>query len=291
MSFWDVIRDEKLRRRLKMGVNTLTDRARQGFFIPYRYADTVALPGSLPAYPAIEAVFTANRAAFDASLAKLLRQSENLRAIAVDAPAPAPRWGQSWFPGLDAAMAFSMVREDKPGRVIEIGTGHSTRFMAAAAVGQDTEIIAIDPAPRATLLDLPVEWHREVVGPQHLSLFESLLPGDICFIDSSHILMPGTDVDFLFNRVLPRLQPGVIIHIHDMLLPHDYPPQWGWRGYNEQQAVIPMLTGGGYSPLFSSVWAREKLAEGLADTGLLDLHIEDGAMETSLWLKKTGPAL
>ena len=70
--------------------------------------------------------------------------------------------------------------------------------------------------------------------------------GDVLFIDSSHILMPGSDVDLLLNRVLPRLPAGVLIHIHDIFLPFDYPPVWGWRAYNEQQGVLPLLATGAY---------------------------------------------
>jgi hypothetical protein len=51
---------------------------------------------------------------------------------------------------------------------------------------------------------------------------------------SAHILMPGTDVDILFNHVLPGLRRGVLVHVHDIFLPDDYPPEWEWRGYNEQ---------------------------------------------------------
>ena len=72
-----------------------------------------------------------------------------------------------------------------------------------------------------------------------------LAPGDVLSIDSSHILMPGTDVDILLNRVLPALPAGVLVHIHDVFLPDDYPPAWSWRGYNEQLGVAALVQGGG----------------------------------------------
>ena len=74
-------------------------------------------------------------------------------------------------------------------------------------------------------------------------VFDGLKAGDVLFIDSSHILMPGSDVDILLNRVLPRLPAGVLVHIHDIFLPFDYPAIWGWRNYNEQQGVVPLLAG------------------------------------------------
>ncbi|MFX7914564.1 class I SAM-dependent methyltransferase, partial [Acinetobacter baumannii] len=76
------------------------------------------------------------------------------------------------------------------------------------------------------------------------AVFAALAAGDVLFIDSSHVLMPGSDVDLLFNQVLPRLKPGVLVHIHDIFLPDDYPASWGWRGYNEQQGVACLLQGG-----------------------------------------------
>jgi hypothetical protein len=83
-------------------------------------------------------------------------------------------------------------------------------------------------------------------------LFNVLKAGDALFIDSSHILMPGSDADILLNRVLPAAPAGTLVHIHDIFLPFDYPAIWGWRAYNEQQGVVPMLTTGAYRPLFSS---------------------------------------
>jgi hypothetical protein len=87
-------------------------------------------------------------------------------------------------------------------------------------------------------------------------LFNVLKAGDALFIDSSHILMPGSDADILLNRVLPAAPAGTLVHIHDIFLPFDYPAIWGWRAYNEQQGVVPMLTTGAYRPLFSSAWAE-----------------------------------
>lgn len=107
--------------------------------------------------------------------------------------------------------------------------------------------------------------------------------GDILFIDSSHILMPGTDVDWLFNRVLPALPPGVLVHIHDIFLPDDYPADWAWRGYNEQQAIGPLLAGG-FQPVFASHYARTRLA-GEVQGGIVGrLPQAAGAYPASLWL-------
>ena len=116
-------------------------------------------------------------------------------------------------------------------------------------------------------------------------LFDALVAGDVLFVDSSHILMPGSDVDLLLNRVLPRLPSGVLVHIHDIFLPFDYPAVWGWRNYNEQQGVAPLLAGGACTPLFSSVWAERRLADRLARSVVPRLPQRPEAMATSLWLE------
>ncbi|MGH6904954.1 MAG: class I SAM-dependent methyltransferase, partial [Geminicoccaceae bacterium] len=193
-----------------MGLATLLGRKR-GFFIPHRYAGAV----EPCAYPALEPYFAACVPAFEAVLADIEAQAGRLETLR--GPAPEPRFDQAWFPTLDAAAAYAMVRRTRPARIVEVGSGHSTRFLARAIAdaGLDTELTCIDPAPRAPLRDLPVRWLETVVQQAPASLFERLRTADILFIDSSHILMPGTDVDWLLNRILPGLTAGVLVHFHD----------------------------------------------------------------------------
>src|SRR6185312_5770582 len=141
-------------RRLWLGLSTLLGR-RRGFFIPYRYAHRLVPPGGRPAYQPIEQLFEAAGGKFAAQLRALDEYADALRAIGRQ-PAPAPRWDQDWFPRLDAAMAYAIVRRHRPMRIVEVGSGHSTRFMACAVDdgGLATEILAIDPAPRAALRGL-----------------------------------------------------------------------------------------------------------------------------------------
>ncbi|HKU93955.1 MAG TPA: class I SAM-dependent methyltransferase, partial [Vineibacter sp.] len=197
---------------------------------------------------------------------------------------------QSWFPTLDACAAYALIRDRAPRRIVEVGSGHSTRFLARALAdgGLDAEIVAIDPAPRADIADLPrVRLVRETVHRADRSVFAALASGDILFIDSSHILMPGSDVDLLFNRVLPDLPAGTIVHIHDILLPDDYPPSWAWRNYNEQLAVGALLTTGAYVPLFASHFVRTRLATRLSASVVSTLGRHPEGFPTSLWLCKS----
>lgn len=276
------------RRRLRFGLPTVLGLDQQAFLIPYRYARTVPPAGSRATYAPIEALFEAHRDRF----AEAIEGLEGLRAplLAIgDRPAPAPRWGQDWFPRLDGAIAYAMIRWLAPARLVEIGSGHSTRFFARGVQdgGLATEITAIDPAPRAVLDGLDtVRLLRKTVQAAGLGPFEALEPGDILAIDSSHILMPGSDVDLLLNHVLPMLPDGVIVHIHDVFLPDDYPESWAWRGYNEQLGVAPLLTGGAWQPLFASHFVATRMAAALTGTVIADLALPEGAHESSLWLKK-----
>jgi hypothetical protein len=99
--------------------------------------------------------------------------------------------------------------------------------------------------------------------------------------------MPGTDVDRLFLDVLPRLREGVLVHVHDVTLPDAYPQGWGWRGYNEQLLVGALIQGGAYEILFAShVAAGNPVWTGHGIVG--ELPLAPGALETSLWLRKSG---
>jgi hypothetical protein len=290
-------------RLLRMGLETVLGRRRQGFFAPYRYAATVPPPGP---YPELEEVF---RRACDpsgdggASLNETLLDIERSvgRIAAVGAPPPEPRWNQGWFPRLDAAAAYSLVLGSGGTRVIEVGSGHSTRFIARAARDRASvaisprgeegarpeplSITCIDPEPRASLDGLAIDWRREVLGTNHLDLFRELRAGDIAFFDSSHLLWPGTDVDLILNRILPSLAPGVLVHVHDVFLPDAYPADWEWRGYTEQLGLGGYLT----SPKWRIVWASHYAVTRLGAArrpALAALPLVDGARESSLWLER-----
>jgi hypothetical protein len=264
-----------------MGLATLLGRKR-GFFIPHRYAGAVAPC----AYPALEPYLAARVPAFESVLAEIEALGDRLEQLR--GPAPQPRFDQAWFPTLDAAVAYAMVRRARPARIVEVGSGHSTRFLARgiADARLDTELLCIDPAPRAPLRGLPVRWIGTVVQQAPETCFTDLQAGDLLFVDSSHILMPGTDVDWLLNCILPRLAAGVLVHFHDIFLPDPYPEAWTWRGYNEQQALAPLLQGEAYACLFASHYVRTRLPDRLART--LARLPPPAAPESSLWLQKRG---
>ncbi len=281
-----------LRRRLWFGLLTVSGLARRGFFIPSRHAGAAQPNGVRPPYPAAEARLADCEAGFREALGWLDAYGEDLLRIGSE-PAPAPRWAQGWFPRLDGAMAYALVRRLAPGRIVEVGSGHSTRFLARAAQDGDldTAITAIDPAPRAAIAGLPVTLLRRTVQETVAhgtgsEVFGALSPGDFLMIDSSHVLMPGSDVDLLLGRVVPALPSGAILHLHDIFLPDDYPAAWDWRGYNEQLGVLPLLLGGAWEVLFASHYVATRMAAALEGSVAARLPRAQGAIESSLWLKK-----
>ncbi len=203
-------------------------------------------------------------------------------------PPPAPRWHQDWFPRLDAAAAYAMVRHVKPRRIVEVGSGHSTRFLARAVAdgGLDTRITAIDPQPRASIAGLSVKFLAVPVQKVNPAVFAGLTGRDIVFIDSSHKLAPGSDVEFLLNEVLPKLPAGTYVHFHDIFLPDDYPESWAWRRYNEQAAVAALLQRKQFVAQFASHWIATRRPERLSTGVLGKLPLMAGALESSLWLTK-----
>jgi predicted O-methyltransferase YrrM len=235
----------------------------------------------------LHALFAAREPEFIAHLERIESLAEALERIGPERP-PAPRWTQDWFPRLDAAAAYAMVRRERPQRIVEVGSGHSTRFLARAVSDARlaTRISAIDPEPRARLDGLAIELRRVPVQEAGAQPFVALAAGDLLFIDSSHVLRPGSDVEFLLERVLPALPPGVLAHFHDIFLPDDYPADWRWRGYNEQAAVADLIAAGAWIPEFASAWLAAHRPARLSHGLLARLPLVPGARESSLWLRK-----
>ena len=173
--------------------------------------------------------------------------------------------GNVAFEAVDAEMLFGLIRLLKPRRMYEIGSGFSTLLTADAlrrnrVDGYSCRFIAIDPDASAELeakLPRDVALWRVPVQEVSLDEFESLCENDILFIDSSHVCKIGSDVQFLFLEVLPRLRPGVVVHIHDIFMPVEYPKQWvldEHRFWNEQYLLQTFLS---FNATFEVLWAGQ----------------------------------
>ena len=273
-----------IRKLETMALRTIRGIAREGFFIPYRYAADV--PIVVERYDALEALFREKHDTFQNWISKVDGYAADIAAIDAEFHDGA-RFDQYWFPRLDAVMTYTMIRSLKPKRIIEVGSGHSTRFMVRAIKDGDLSctLTAIDPAPRKEIAHLPINFIPTTVQRADEAIFASLEEGDMLCVDSSHILMPGTDVDMMLNRVLPSLPSGVIIFFHDIFLPEPYPAEWQWRGYNEQNAIGGLLQGG-YEIVFSCHYAARHMVSEIDKSVISDLPLLNGAHECGLWLKK-----
>jgi hypothetical protein len=134
------------------------------------------------------------------------------------------------FDGTDALVAYCMIRHFQPRLIIEVGSGFSSLVAAEAiAKNKNSALVCVEPFPLDFLrqgfpgLRSLIEKKVEDIG---LEFFSQLESGDILFIDSSHTVKIGGDVNYLFLEVLPRLKPGVIVHVHDIFLPFDYRRDW-----------------------------------------------------------------
>lgn len=171
------------------------------------------------------------------------------------------------FPVLDAEVLFCLLRHFRPHRMIEVGSGFSSLVTAQVNrdfFGNGLHFACIEPYPRQFLVD-GVEGISELVVRKvedvPLSYFDTLKEGDVLFVDSSHVSKVGSDVNYLFFEVLPRLHEGVLIHIHDIFLPDEYPKRWvieEGRHWNEQYLVRAFLE---FNTTFEVIWAAHFMAK------------------------------
>ncbi len=197
------------------------------------------------------------------------------------------------FSWLDARCLFVLLRQYRPRRMIEVGSGYSSLLSADVNrrfLGGAMHLTCIDPYPRR-FLRRPIDGLTRVLDVRaervSLSLFEALEPGDILFIDSSHVAKTGSDVNFLFFEVLPRLRPRVVVHVHDVHLPFEYPKNWVLaenRSWNEQYLVRALLMySTGFRVLFGCRYAFHRFPDLVAAA----LARPGGYGGGSLWIERT----
>jgi len=181
-------------------------------------------------------------------LGRIATHRDALRRIATHVPegSAEPAWINDWLPALDGASLYAFVAEQNPATYLEVGSGNSTRFVRRAIRdhGLRTRIVSIDPYPRAEIDAICDEVLRHPLEDCDVAVFDRLAAGDICFVDNSHRAFQNSDVTVTFLEVLPRLAPQVLIGMHDIFLPDDYPSAWAERYYSEQYLLAAFLLGG-----------------------------------------------
>jgi hypothetical protein len=199
-------------------------------------------------HPELFELLNAGRERYADMLRRFLQFRPALQAIPLQKPLdPAtPYWLNRYFQGLDPLSLYGLAALHNPRLHVEVGSGNSTKFMRRAIRDQRlrTQIVSIDPHPRAEVDALCDEVRRQPLEEVDLQLFEQLSADDILFIDGSHRVFMNSDVTVLFLEVLPRLKPGVLIYIDDIYLPLDYPAAWSERYYSEQYMLAVLLLSG-----------------------------------------------
>lgn len=202
------------------------------------------------------------------------------------------------FESVDGEILYCMIRHFKPRKIIEIGSGNSTYLSAQAVLknkkenGDECKLVAIEPYPNNVLKEgFPglSQLIPQKVQDVPLSLFNSLEKNDILFIDSSHVLKIGNDVQYEYLEILPRLKKGVIIHIHDIFLPEEYRKDWvlnNCRFWTEQYLLQTFLA---FNESFKVLWAGNYMC--LKNPEKIDKtfisYKKDEVKPGSFWIVKT----
>lgn len=201
------------------------------------------------------------------------------------------------FESVDGEVLYCMIRHFRPGKVIEIGSGYSTYLTAQALLknkseyGQECELTAIEPYPGPVLKrGFPglTQLITAKVEDVPLATFAELSENDILFIDSSHMLKIGSDVQYEYLEILPRLNKGVIIHVHDIFLPAEYPRAWvinEHKFWTEQYLLQAFLA---FNDSFDVLWAGSflhlKYSEKLNQA--FNSYNRDKNWPGSFWMRK-----
>jgi hypothetical protein len=210
--------------------------------------------------------------------------------ISLSAGAPlAPAWIGGPICAFDSLALYAMVQKYTPKTYLEIGSGMTTCFARQAIMdaGLKTRIISIDPQPRREVDAICDEVIRDGLETCDLSAFDLLEAGDILFFDGSHRSFMNSDVTVFFIDVLPRIKPGVIVHIHDINLPWDYPDSFKYWYWNEQYmlAIYLMMGREQLNPIFPTTWVCRGM---VLRTGELPNFIDLGSAEANLSWKGGG---
>lgn len=170
-------------------------------------------------------------------------------------------WRNIYLPAMDGFSVMWAARRAKS-TFMEVGSGNSTMFARAALTSANsrTKIVSIDPHPRAEIDTLCDEVIRSGLETVDLALFDRLEPGDTLFIDNSHQSFMNSDVTVFMLDVLPRLKLGVLVGVHDIFLPWDYPADWIERAYNEQYLLASWLlaANGAFELQLANHWIFRK---------------------------------
>ena len=218
----------------------------QNVFLDYKVTLRPRYGHGRPPHPGLYEVIDRARPQYRELLTGFLAHAPVFAAIK-DAQAETdsrqPAWNNGFLPGLDMVSIYGMLARFRPAQYVEVGSGNSTKVAAKAIreLGLPTRLTSLDPHPRAEIDQLAQRIIRQPFEDTDLSFIKELQANDILFIDNSHRVLPNSDATVFFLEVLPLLAPGVIVHLHDVYLPYDYPPDMCERAYSEQYLLAAFV--------------------------------------------------
>jgi methyltransferase family protein len=202
--------------------------------------------------------------------------------------------GNVFFGSGDAVVLYSVLRLFRPRRVVEVGSGFSSALMLDVDerfLGRSVDFTFVEPYPERLLgLLRPDDSARQRVLRRPVQevppeLFAALDAGDLLFVDSSHVVKIGSDVEYLLGKVLPSLRPGVIVHFHDIGWPFEYPREWVLEGraWNEAYFLRSFLQ---FNAAFEILYFNAYLESCHPEAVAAKLPACAGGGGASLWLRR-----
>lgn len=236
----------------------------QSLFLDYPVKMAPRYGHGKPPHPGLYATINAQRENYKGLLEAALQYKETFWAIknaSEEGDASKPKWNNGFLPGLDIIGIYTLLAELKPNKYIEIGSGNSTKvaYKAKSELQLATQITSIDPQPRAEIDQLADRVIRKPFEEVDLNILDELQENDILFVDNSHRILPNSDAMVFFMEILPRLKKGVIVQIHDIYLPYDYPQFMCDRAYSEQYGLAMYLLANPqkYQPILPNYFVFE----------------------------------
>jgi hypothetical protein len=236
----------------------------QSIFLDYKVAMKPRYGHGLQPHAGLYSIINEHRHEYEAILEKALTFKSyfvEIKDSKIETDTKKLTWNNGFLPGLDIIAIYTMLATLKPKKYVEVGSGNSTKvaYKAKTDLQLTTEIISIDPMPRAEIDTLANTVIRKPFEEIDFSFLENLEENDILFIDNSHRILPNSDAMVFFMEVLPKLKKGVMVHIHDIYLPYDYPQFMCDRAYSEQYGLAFYLLANSkkYKPIFPCYFISE----------------------------------
>jgi len=237
----------------------------QNLFSDYKVDFKPRFGHGKPPHPLMDEIINSQRNNYTELLSEFTKNTEvfhSIKKLVDEANEDNPAWNNQFLPGLDIVALYSIIGLKKPETYIEIGSGNSTKVARKAIkdFGLNTKIISVDPYPRANIDHLSDQVVRQPVEDlENYEMFSNLKENDILFVDNSHRCLPNSDVTVSFLEILPSLKKGVLVHVHDIYLPYDYPQFMCDRFYSEQYVLAAFILANRekYKPFFPAYYVSE----------------------------------